>query len=204
MYNAVTLYYWDTKMLEVFIHTLEVALLSLLALLTYRIHSLHTSKELTESQRIDQVLKRLIQGNVAKNIEYDLKMESLKKAQTFAGIQLFEIKRSYGDLHDENLAWLREAISLYLIGAIDFIGKQEKCGAKSRKELITLVLKSNLQLSPEHSTSYFKEALYRKLSSDNDLMVRAGAKAAKTWLNQKAVPRDMSLSTHLDNWGVFA
>jgi hypothetical protein len=191
-------------MLELFIHSLEVALLSAVAFLVYKIRHLSDSQKLKSKESANKVLTRLLQGNVATNVEYEIKMDSLKKAQIFAGIQLLEIKRNYSDLNQDNLEWLREAISLYLIGAVDLIGKEARCGTKSRKELISLVLKSNLSLSTENSSNYFQEALYRKFSSDNDLMVRAGAKAAKVWLSQNSVPKEMSLVTHLDGWGVFA
>ncbi len=191
-------------MLAIFISILEVALVSLVALIWYRTYHLYNNRELSDHDKIEKVVKRLLQGEVSQDDQYQVKMESLQKAQIFAGIQLLEIKRNYGDLHQENLSWLREAVSLYLIGAIDFIGKQANCGSKSRKELISLVLKSNLNLSPEKTTSYFKEALYRKLSSDNDLMVRAGAKAAKFWLTEKVVPKPISLEEQLNDWGVFA
>jgi len=191
-------------MLVIFISILEVALVCLVALLWYRIHHLYHNRDLSDHDKIEKIIDRLLKGDVAQNEEYQVKMDSLKKAQIFAGTQLLEIKRSYGDLHQENLSWLREAVSLYLIGAIDFIGKQSNCGAKSRKELISLVLKSNLHLSTDNTTQYFKEALYRKLSSDNDLMVRAGARAAKCWLSDKTVPQPMSLKMQLNDWGVFA
>lgn len=102
------------------------------------------------------------------------------------------------------MAWLHKAISLYLIGAIDYIGKHAKCGASTRKELIILVLKSNLKLSNLMVNQYFEEALYRELSSENDLMVRAGAKAAKSWSSDKQVPSNLTLSYQLNDWGVFA
>jgi len=191
-------------MLELFVHSLEITLISLLAVLCIRVKSLYLKNFSNGTSHIDHVIKRLIQGDTASNSEYEAKMESLQKAQIFSGNQLLEIKRNYGDLHQKNLAWLREAISLYLIGAIDFIGKQAHCGTQSRKELITVVLKSNLHLSSENTEAYFKEALYRKLSSDNDLMVRAGAKAAKAWLSQESIPSSMTLTTQLDDWGVFA
>ena len=191
-------------MLAVFIHSLEIALLSLLAVLAYRVHYLYLETNTAGSDSLNTVLKRLIQGETAHSNEYEIKMECLKKAQAFSGIQLLEIKRNYGDLKQKNLEWLREAICLYLIGAIDLIGKEAKCGARGRKELVTLVLKSNLNLSTESTYRYYQEALYRKLSSDNDLMVRAGAKAAKNWLSNSTIPKEMSLSTQLDEWGIFA
>lgn len=191
-------------MLVVFIHSLEIALLTLLGTLAFRVHNLYTAAGYAESGHIDRVIKRLMQGDVVDNQEYETKMESLKKAQTFSGIQLLDIKRNYGDLHQENLSWLREAISLYLIGAIDLIGKEAKCGTQSRKEIAILVLKSNLNLTTENALAYYREALYRKLSSDNDLMVRAGAKAAKNWSSYDRIPKEMSLSAQLDEWGIFA
>ncbi|MFT7372542.1 MAG: hypothetical protein ACI9T9_001229 [Oleiphilaceae bacterium] len=191
-------------MLAFFIYILEIALFSLIALVWYRIHYLYNGRELNDHEKIENTVNRLLKGDISDDASYQIKMDSLKKAQIFSGIQLLEIKRDHKNLHQENLKWLREAISLYLIGAIDFIGKQAKCDTKSRKELITLVLKSNLNLSTENTEEYFQEALYRKLSSDNDLMVRAGAKAAKHWLSESIVPKPVSLKARLDDWGVFA
>lgn len=191
-------------MLVVFIHALEIALVALLATLAYRMHSLYQAEGYAQAQTSRSIIKHLIQGKPASNQEYEQKMESLKRAQTFSGIQLLEIKRSYGNLSQENLAWLREAISLYLIGAIDLIGKDARCSTPNRKELVLLVLKSNLNLNSETALNYYREALYRKLSSDNDLMVRAGAKAAKSWLSYNKIPTEVSLHAQLDEWGIFA
>ena len=192
-------------MLTAFIYGLEIALIALLGALVYRIHQLYSEAGYAEQGNIDKILKRLLHGNTASdNLEYTKKMESLKKAQTFSGVQLMEIKRNYGNLSQNNLEWLREAVSLYLIGAIDLIGKEAKCSTQVRKELIMLVLKSNLSLTTEVTEKYYREALYRKLSSDNDLMVRAGAKAAKSWSTNHQTPKEMSLVSQLDDWGVFA
>jgi len=191
-------------MLAVFIHLMEVALFSLILVLIHRVRSLYLDSLETSPKRSDFNIKKLLQGSTVKNIDYDNKMDSLKKAQVFSASQLLEIKRNYGELNQKDMSWLREAISLYLIGAIDYIGKSANCGTQSRKELITLVLKSNLKLSSESTANYFNEALYRQLSSDNDLMVRAGAKAARAWMKEKEVPRNISLITQLDDWGIFA
>jgi len=205
MYNSFTYSFkGNLKMLAFFISILEIALVGLVALVWYRIHCLYNNRELNDHDKIENTINRLLKGEITEDVSYQIKMDSLKKAQIFSGIQLLEIKRNYNNLHQENLKWLREAISLYLIGAIDFIGKQAKCDTKSRKELITLVLKSNLNLSTENTEEYFQEALYRKLSSDNDLMVRAGAKAAKHWLAENIVPKPASLEARLNDWGVFA
>jgi len=215
MYNVITLLYMELNMMAALIHLLEVTMVSLTAILIYRIRFLYLASQeavyikteepkLKSSKTPSPIFHRLTQTAPQTHAEYEVKMESLKQSQIFAGAQLLDIKRQYGDLHQDNLEWLREAISLYLIGAIDFIGSQSHCGAQSRKDLITLVLKSNLKLSTENTSLYFKEALYRQLSSDSDLMIRAGARAAKFWLSEKTVPQKMSLTANLDHWGVFA
>ncbi len=195
-------------MIAALIHTLEVILVGLIGLLCYRITRLAQTNEHKKavSDKMDQLIDQVVRKpKVVPHKEgYAIKMDSLKSAQIFAGTQLLEVKREFADLQKEQLEWLREAISLYLIGAIDFIGKQSKCGTQSRRQLINLVLKSNLHLSPDHAEAYFNEALHRAPCSDNDHMVRAGAKAAKLWLKQKTVPSDFSLRAQLNDWGVFA
>lgn len=201
-------------MLDLLIHPLEATAASLTCFLVYRVAKLTKTHETKwQHEQVERALKEepikndtpiVIPKPKRVKENYEDKMESLKMAQVFAGAQMVEVKRNLGDLQEENLSWLREAISLYLIGAVDFIGKQTNCGAKSRKELIQLVLKSNLQVSRENASVYFSEALNRQPQSDNDHMVRAGARAAKIWLKQEAVPSNFSLRTQLDDWGVFA
>lgn len=182
----------------------EITLLFLIALTVYRVRSLFQAHALeTNSSQVadtDDFDDRLIHVKD----EYQIKMECLKQAQVFSGVQMLDIKRSYGDISEQKLSWLSEAISLYLIGAVDLIGKQARCGTKTRKELITLALKSNLNLSDELSSKYYTNALYRTYSSENDLMVRAGARAAKSWISDNKVPQDLSLNSQLNEWGVFA
>ena len=191
-------------MVDVFLYSSQVVIIALLALMVYRIHNLYQSHFATDNKRLNSILNRFIDKKITVEDAYDIKMDCLQKAQMFSGVQMLEIKRSYGDLHQANLAWLREAISLYLIGAVDYIGKQANCAAATRKELIKLVLKSNLKVSDDISSQYFSEALYRQLSSENDLMVRAGARAAKTWLTGEKIPNELSLRVQLNDWGVFA
>jgi len=196
-------------MLAATIHSLEIALFALFALFLYRIYALSSISAHTDPVAISEPIDDLDEDFIfvdetAPLTPYEQKMESLKQAQVFAGNQLLDVKREFKDLDKEQFGWLREAISLYLIGAIDFIGKQANCETKNRKELIRLVLKSNLNLSTESSISYFNEALRRSPESDNDHMVRAGATAAKLWLANNTVPKSHALRTQLDEWGVFA
>jgi|TARA_R110002049_G_scaffold26231_4_gene91507 hypothetical protein len=188
----------------ILLYSSQLSMIGLLALMFNRVRTLYNESYPEESARINSILNRLIEGDIKLNDHYEIKMECLKQAQMFTGVQMLGIKRSNKDLNNNNMAWLHKAISLYLIGAVDYIGKHAQCGASTRKELIIFVLKSNLKLSNLVSSQYFEEALYRKLSSENDLMVRAGAKAAKSWSSDRNVPKNLTLSHQLNDWGVFA
>jgi hypothetical protein len=191
-------------MVNALIYSSLLCLIGLMSLMLYRVKTLYNASYPEQATHATSILNHIIEKDIQVKDEYENKMECLKQAQIFTGMQMLNIRRSHGDLNQENMAWLREAISLYLIGAVDFIGKQARCSTSTRKELITLVLKSNLKLSEDISSQYFSEALYRKFSSENDLMVRSGAKAAKSWLTNQEVPNDLTLSCQLDDWGVFA
>lgn len=218
-------------MLATIIHAMEVLALSALVLLAVRISKLSKAEVLqTEASNAQQasstpsstnqdhanddesiIVKQessLLAFSNSKDEDHDghysAKMESLKLAQMFAGHQLLDVSRSFHDLQKETPDWLRSAMSLYLIGAIDFIGKQGKCENKSRKELISMVLRSNLSITPQAAEAYFIEAVCREPESDNDNMVKAGALAAKTWLDTQTVPAPQRLSKQLENWGVLA
>ena len=191
-------------MVDVLLYTSQLCLIGLMSFLLYRIKSLYLESYPEQDSHASSILNHIIDKDIKVIDEYEKKMECLKQAQIFSGVQMLDIKRSYGDLNQKNMSWLHEAISLYLIGAVDFIGKDARCSAPTRKELISLVLKSNLKLSEDISSQYFTDALYRKFSSEKDLMVRAGAKAAKSWVNTKELPNNLTLSYQLNDWGVFA
>ena len=199
-------------MLATTIYILEILTLGLIGLLASRVRKLVKSDPhylaatlVTEAPETnDSEIVIQVSSEEAIDYAYRSKMESLKHAQIFAGNQLLEVSREYHNLNKELPEWLREAISLYLIGAIDFIGKKGKCENKSRKELISMVLKSNLNIGSQDAEAYFVEAVCREPNSDNDNMVRAGAGAAKAWLDQKIVPETQRLTSQLQNWGVLA
>lgn len=191
-------------MADVLVYSANLGIVVLVALIFYRVFSLHQKYYPADKNTFRFSFSKQDSESLHVKDEYRLKMESLKQAQIFSGTQMLEIKRSYGDISQEKLAWLREAISLYLIGAVDLIGKQAQCGTATRKELISLVLKSNLNLTEEATGKYFSEALYRTCSSENDLMVRAGAKAAKSWISDSKIPQELTLNAQLNEWGVFA
>ena len=200
-------------MLGTLIHLFEATILGLLVLGGYRVYRLtaeETQKVSDPEQSTDGEAifvapePELDVSKLSKAERYDLKLACLVQAQSFAGNQLLEIKRTYRQTEEMLPNWLEEAISLYLIGAVDFISKQERCETKARKDVITTILKSNLKLNPDQAQAYFTEAVCREPNSDNDNMVLAGANAARAWLQQKVVPDTHKLSTQVQSWGVLA
>ncbi len=161
---------------------------------------------LTLSDKFEMLLQRVFtkRDAPAETARYDLKMNTLKLAQSFAANQLLIVKRQLNSLHLQGVSWAEVATSMYLVGAVDFIGKQQNCSVEDRKQLIRLILKSHLGISTEKSIFFFNEALHRQAGSDSDLIVRAGAKAAKQWLDNSKVSAEFSLHEQLGNWGVLA
>ena len=194
-------------MLEITIHALESIVVALTTLLLFKVYKLAANDAdsmapLPINEEADEpivvVEKETAQG------DYRHKMQCLKLAQAFTGNQLLDIKRAFTLNQSEQPEWLRQAVSLYLIGAIDFIGKQNRCENNSRKEMIEIVLKSNLKINREKAKSFFMEAVCREPQSDNDSMVRAGAMAAKAWLESQLVPENYRLKTRVQDWGIVA
>ena len=195
-------------MLNLLVHLLEVAIVSLIAFGGFRVFKLAENDPVLASSYDNSTDEPIMveTKKVRSKVEnqYQLKMASLKQAQAFAGNQLFEIRREYQRSDEEMPEWLEEAISLYLIGAVDFISKQEQCESKTRKEIITTILKSNLKLDHANAQSYFVEAVCREPNSDSDSIVLAGATAAKAWLKKQIIPETHKLSTQVQSWGVLA
>jgi hypothetical protein len=188
------------------IHLLEITTLALVVLAAIRVKRLVGAEQMIVSapkvsEPLDQPI--YVESPTPSN-DYQQKMECLKLAQAFAGNQLLEIKRELYNLNTEQPEWLREAVGLYLIGAIDFIGKKNHCQTNSRKELIEIVLKSNLKISREKAKDFFVDAVCREPESDGDRMVIAGARAAKSWLETKLVPDSFRLQTRIQDWGILA
>lgn len=193
-------------MLAVTIHILEFITLALVGLTAVRLKRLAGNEHVlvnapAQNEMPDQPI---YVGTPSQGQDYQQKMECLKLAQAFAGSQLLEIKRELYNLNAEQPEWLREAVGLYLIGAIDYIGKKNHCETKSRKELIEIVLKSNLKISRDKAKDFFVDAVCREPESDGDKMVIAGAHAAKSWLETKLVPNNFRLQTRVQDWGVLA
>jgi hypothetical protein len=215
------------------IHTFELAVIALLAYGAARIYSLsrnefrqlahsnasisgtasekapesatmQTSKLANIKERQASIDDEHIIISKTKTSGYENKIESLKEAQIFAGIQMIPVKREFEDLQDPQLIWLREAISLYLVGAIDFIGKNGQCDQKTRTKLVSLVLGSTLKLNEFELRAAVTRASSSAQGSDEKEMILAGAKAANQWLKTKNVVSELRLRTQLNDWGVFA
>lgn len=135
---------------------------------------------------------------------YNTRITALKEAQIFSGIQMIPIKREFTDLFSPQLLWLRDAVSLYLIGASDYIAKEANCDLKTRNKFNALVLSSTLKLSESELSQAIKKAANSEQDSDEALMVIAGAKAAKQWKETQKVSAELKLRTRLNDWGVFA
>ncbi|MDX1452714.1 MAG: hypothetical protein R3183_09170 [Oleiphilaceae bacterium] len=196
-------------MLAVLVHICEAVLIGLIALLITRLVQLdartNRSAQTMQNDAVEDLVEHIVvDRSQDQAFHYENKMESLKLAQSFAAMQMMAVKKEFGNIDTEELSWLRQAISLYLIGAADFIGKQHQCAIKGRKELIRMVLRSQLQLSSTTSQEYFDQAVHRQPLSDSDHMIRAGAKAAKMWLRNQTVPETLGLRSQLDEWGVLA
>lgn len=196
-------------MLALFIHFCEAAVIALSAVLVTRLFQLEAQAGKPVSAGVDDPVEKLVDHIVVdrrrdEDFHYENKMESLKLAQSFAGAQMMAVRKDFATLAGDDVAWLRQAISLYLIGAADFIGKQHQCAIRGRKELIRMVLRTQLKLSAETSQDYFNDAVHRQPLSDSDHMIRAGAKAARMWLRSQSVPEELALRNQLEEWGVFA
>ena len=195
-------------MLNIAIHALEALTIALFAYAAYRIVNLskEQSFQATTTLGVHSALddEEILVDEYATPAPYITRIETLKEAQIFAGIQMIAIKREFQDLETGQLAWLREAIGYYLIGATDMIAKQAGCDLNTRTKFNELVLNTNLKLSQQEFKSIILGAAERITGDDVDMMILAGAKAAKQWQATQQVNESLKLRTRLNDWGVFA
>lgn len=172
-----------------------------------------TSEAPTANERPPHHIKHPL-AKQHERLGYEQQMQTLKQAQVFCANQLLDASRKQmlpnlwhtraeHGLTPELPEWLNEAISLYLIGAVDFIGQQQQSPNKQRKRLIITTLKSQLHIDNDSAEALFQQALKRQTGSEHEEMVRVGASAAKSWLQSHNVPNSHKLSAQLQNWGVF-
>jgi len=158
---------------------------------------------LSFTDKLEHLLKRLFDKNTDPSDDYAQRMHTLKLASSFAGAQMILVKRLLNRNGHQNIQWVEDAICMYLVGAVDMIGKHQRCSIQDRLQLIRRTLKSNVGVSPEKAIFHFNEALHRQAGSDADTMVRVGAKAAKQWLDTGSVHPELCLRQQLDHCGVL-
>lgn len=198
-------------MLSLTIHVLEVLALALLGYVGAKSYTLAKKQALqlqststsSEPQNAydDEII--IVEEGKAQS-SYNTRITALKEAQIFSGIQMIPIKREFSDLFSPQLVWLRDAVSLYLIGASDYIAKEANCDLKTRNKFNALVLSSTLKLSESELSQAIRKAADREQGSDEEQMIIAGAKAAKQWKETQKVSAELRLRTRLNDWGVFA
>lgn len=199
-------------MLSMTIHILEALVLGLVGYIGARSMTLAKKQSLqfeSTQATMDNSTENALDNEVIVVDEktqssYNTRITALKEAQIFSGIQMIPIKREFTDLFSPQLLWLRDAVSLYLIGASDYIAKEANCDLKTRNKFNALVLSSTLKLSESELSQAIKKAANSEQDSDEALMVIAGAKAAKQWKETQKVSAELKLRTRLNDWGVFA
>ena len=199
-------------MLGMTIHILEALVLALLGYIGARSYTLAQKQSLQlksatagaedVQNSYDEEVITVEEENLQST--YNSRINALKEAQIFSGIQMIPIKREFGDVFNPQLAWLRDAIALYLIGASDYIAKEAHCNLKTRNKFNALVLSSTLKMSEAELAQALKRATERDSDSDEEQMIVAGAKAAKQWKETQNVSAELKLRTRLNDWGVFA
>jgi len=178
---------------------IEIILILLAGLATYRTYHLYQNQQIHIN--IDEYNS---DTTISINDNYDAKMDALKEAQVFCGTQLLPLKRRFGDLNSDRFNWLKEASAFYLIGAIEHIGNRHQCDSNCRKELTTLVLKSNLKIPCHMTDAYLNKALYINSDEDNTTLVSAGENAAKNWIAGQMITKDTTLEESLNHRGIMA
>lgn len=193
-------------MIGILVHMLEGIILFLTALIAYRVTKLYQAQQslLTEDSESQTVVDHLLNTKTKTNQEYETKMAALKEAQIFVGTQLLPLKRMYPDLTPGKYDWLTERAAIYLVGAIEHITNSHQCHSQSRQELISLILKSNMQIPLHVSCTYINEALYNTTNKDNASIVALGTSAASNWLSTGTIPEHMQLAEHISRNGIIA
>jgi len=178
---------------------IEVIIFLLALLAVYRAYHLYKNKKIIQIT-VDEYDT---DDFITINNNYDAKMNALKDAQVFSGTQLLPIKRRFGDLNAERFKWLKESSALYLIGATEHISNTYRCNFRCRRELTTLVLKSNLDIPGHLADVYLNKAIFVNTNNENTTLVNAGENAAKDWIAGQAIQKNISLEEKLDGSGIL-
>lgn len=85
----------------------------------------------------------------------------------------------------------KEAISLSLIGAVEYFGKKHMLPKRQRQIMAIKVLKSHLSLSAKELSNYYSKAANNQ---KHHQCIMKGANAAKQWLNFHSGTPKLSVS----------
>lgn len=194
-------------MLSIVVHIVEVLTLVLVGYVAARVVTLEKRSAVALGSTTNRSVDALDNEQIlveSPTAPYSARIEALKETQIFSGIQMIPVKREFTDFNSAQLVWLREAVGLYLIGASDYISKQAGCDIDTRNKFNALVLNTNLRAQRSELDLIIERATKREQGSDEELMIIAGAKAAKQWKETQQVNDSLKLRTRLNDWGVFA
>ena len=193
-------------MLQLAIHALEFIVCTLVLTLCHRLYRLH-QRSIIENQlgalhqlidQVDSTHEKHQETNTAASNKG--KLDCLNRSLCFADTQLKEVSENKEIAKIVESSWLNDVSSLYLIGAIDSIGKQADCNIKGRTELIQQVVEVNKLAPTTNTLAYLSNIASRALDDENVDIVRSGAAAAKQWLGTGSVSIDLSLNERLGWW----
>jgi len=97
---------------------------------------------------------------------------------------------------------IKKLVTMYLMGAIDMIGKQKNCTETECRELIDSVLFSNLYVSLFCINKYYAGDSIQ--ADEHRSVMNIGAIAAKFWLREEAVPEGFTLRSQLQLYDLVA
>jgi len=90
---------------------------------------------------------------------------------------------------------IKNLVSMYLMGAIDMIGKQKNCTEYECRSMVERILFSNLNISSLCISNYY--ASDSKTTDEHRSVMHIGAIAAKLWLREEKVPEGFTLKSQL-------
>jgi len=209
-------------MSSILIHTLEICLVSGFMYLAWLMVTLPRADNAFDANAGNTVLafdstltlsglfqkpvkKKPQRSKTAEESAQFTRIDSLSRAQIFAGLQLFELKRANIDLASTK-EWLSRRIAEFFIGASDNICEHFNCDPDDRHDVCVFVLTRNLGTDKFAAEKMVSEVRNAQAMSklDNFDAYHAGSKAALSWLSLKYTPKSESLVEQIQNWGLIS
>jgi len=117
--------------------------------------------------------------------------------QAFAKNQLNDFRSENGEFNFTNDEAKVGLASYYLIGAAEFVGKQDELTSNERRMVVIKLLQTDLGLCAKQVSKFYAGAKAICSTSSKDNPVRTGAKAFKIWLDKESVCDHLTLSNLL-------